>query len=112
MARTCPVLRAVFTPIAFLLLSILAGPVANAQTVTTLHLNEIESNGGTPDDWFELINTGTTTIGSTITTSTTQSYSGPIVLANNAALTTTNSSAHTVVARDSTVAPLRAPNAA
>jgi len=24
-----------------------------------LHINEVESNGGTPGDWFELINTGT-----------------------------------------------------
>ncbi|MGE3472575.1 MAG: lamin tail domain-containing protein [Vicinamibacterales bacterium] len=26
--------------------------------VTTLHINEVESNGGTPGDWFELVNVG------------------------------------------------------
>jgi Lamin Tail Domain len=30
--------------------------------VTTLHINDIESNGGTPGDWVELINTGTASI--------------------------------------------------
>ena len=28
--------------------------------VTTIHINEVESNGGTPGDWVELFNTGTT----------------------------------------------------
>ena len=30
--------------------------------VTTIHINEVESNGGTPGDWVELINTGTTAV--------------------------------------------------
>lgn len=33
--------------------------VGMGQAVTTVHINEVESNGGTPGDWFELINTGT-----------------------------------------------------
>jgi hypothetical protein len=35
---------------------------ASAQAITTLHLNEVESNGGVPDDWFELVNAGPTAI--------------------------------------------------
>jgi len=30
--------------------------------VTTVHVNEVESNGGTPGDWVELINTGSTPV--------------------------------------------------
>ena len=30
--------------------------------VTTVHINEVESNGGVPGDWFELVNTGATTV--------------------------------------------------
>src|SRR6185295_20379 len=35
---------------------------ARAQSGTTVHINEVESNGGTPDDWFELYNTGASTV--------------------------------------------------
>jgi len=31
---------------------------AGAAAVTTVHINEIESNGGTPGDWVELVNVG------------------------------------------------------
>jgi len=33
-----------------------------AAPITTVKLNEVESNGGTPGDWFELVNTGSTTV--------------------------------------------------
>jgi uncharacterized protein (TIGR03437 family) len=33
-----------------------------APAVTSIKINEVESNGGTPGDWFELINTGTTAV--------------------------------------------------
>ena len=54
--------RAAFAHIVFVMALICASGVAGAQMVTTLHLNEVESNGGTPDDWFELVNTGITMI--------------------------------------------------
>src|SRR4029077_9378270 len=41
---------------------ICAGGAVSAQPVTTLHINEVESNGGVPDDWFELVNVGNTRI--------------------------------------------------
>jgi hypothetical protein len=53
---------AAFAYIALFLALICVSGVASAQTVTTLHINEIESNGGVPDDWFELVNVGPTTI--------------------------------------------------
>jgi hypothetical protein len=34
----------------------------SAQAITTLHISEVESNGGVPVDLFELTNVGTTTI--------------------------------------------------
>lgn len=30
--------------------------------ITTVHINEVESSGGTPGDWFELVNLGSTTV--------------------------------------------------
>jgi hypothetical protein len=54
--------RAAFAHVVlFLFALICASGVASAQ-VTTLHLNEIESSGGVPDDWFELVNVGATPI--------------------------------------------------
>ncbi|HET6298753.1 MAG TPA: lamin tail domain-containing protein [Kribbella sp.] len=32
---------------------------ANEQVTSTVRINEVESNGGTPGDWVELVNTGT-----------------------------------------------------
>lgn len=39
-----------------------ANDCGGGSPVTTLKINEVESNGGTPDDWVELINTGTSPI--------------------------------------------------
>ncbi len=39
-----------------------AANACGAALITTVKINEVESNGGTPGDWFELINTGTTTV--------------------------------------------------
>ena len=39
-----------------------AANACGSATVTTVKINEVESNGGTPGDWVELINTGTTAI--------------------------------------------------
>jgi hypothetical protein len=50
----------VFTFLPLVLLFACAS-VALAQ-ITTLHINEVESNGGVPDDWIEFTNSGTSTI--------------------------------------------------
>jgi len=40
-----------------------AAGVGVAQPVSPgLHINEVESNGGTPGDWFELFNSGASTV--------------------------------------------------
>lgn len=39
----------------------LSGSPASAQAQPTVRVNEIESSGGTPGDWVELVNTGSTT---------------------------------------------------
>ena len=35
---------------------------AVAADASTIRINEVESNGGTPGDWVELVNTGTTAV--------------------------------------------------
>ncbi|MFJ6984503.1 MULTISPECIES: lamin tail domain-containing protein [unclassified Streptomyces] len=40
----------------------LSGAPASAQDQPTVRINEIESSGGSPGDWIELVNTGTTAV--------------------------------------------------
>ena len=42
-------------------LAVLAAP-ATADPVADVRINEVESNGGTPVDWIELVNTGTAAV--------------------------------------------------
>ncbi|WP_204040718.1 lamin tail domain-containing protein [Acrocarpospora phusangensis] len=37
-------------------------PASAAEPVPSIKVNEVESNGGTPGDWVELVNTGTTAV--------------------------------------------------
>ncbi len=40
----------------------LSGAPAPAQASSTVRINEVESDGGSPGDWVELVNTGTTAV--------------------------------------------------
>ncbi|MFB7267898.1 lamin tail domain-containing protein, partial [Streptomyces nojiriensis] len=40
----------------------LSGAPASAQVQPTVRINEVESSGGSPGDWIELVNTGTTAV--------------------------------------------------
>lgn len=40
----------------------LAGVPASGQAASTVRINEVESNGGSPGDWVELVNTGTAAV--------------------------------------------------
>ncbi|WP_405014831.1 lamin tail domain-containing protein [Kitasatospora sp. NBC_01539] len=40
----------------------LSGVPASAEDTSTVRINEVESNGGSPGDWVEVVNTGTATI--------------------------------------------------
>jgi hypothetical protein len=40
----------------------LSGVPASAQAASTVRVNEIESSGGSPGDWIELVNTGTAAV--------------------------------------------------
>src|SRR5882757_6583454 len=57
--RTTRVAAGMLLPLLLLFACARAGV---AQTITTLHINEVESNGGLPDDWVEFTNTGASTI--------------------------------------------------
>jgi Ca2+-binding RTX toxin-like protein len=39
-----------------------AATSATAADTATIRINEVESNGGTPGDWVELVNTGTSAV--------------------------------------------------
>ncbi|MFC1408143.1 lamin tail domain-containing protein [Streptacidiphilus sp. N1-12] len=47
--------------LAFLALG-LSGVPASAQSQSTVRINEVESSGGSPGDWIELVNTGTSAV--------------------------------------------------
>ena len=51
---------ALIAAIAIATAGLIAAPVAaSASVVPSIRINEVESNGGTPGDWIELLNTGT-----------------------------------------------------
>ncbi|MER5988390.1 lamin tail domain-containing protein [Streptomyces sp. NPDC001787] len=55
--------QAHITAVALTLLTLgLSGAPVSAQEQSTVRINEVESSGGSPGDWIELVNTGTTAV--------------------------------------------------
>ncbi|MEU0039338.1 MULTISPECIES: lamin tail domain-containing protein [unclassified Streptomyces] len=55
--------QAPITAVALILLALgLSGAPASAQDPSTVRINEVESSGGSPGDWIELVNTGSAAV--------------------------------------------------